>query len=104
MIQDPAENPGLLKPDRYCKGIRLDDSCFVEEAAEGQSFGPARDADPGWRRFFLGTSGLSSTRPVGTKPRNAAHDETKGFQLMFRREQERRHRHAEAAAAPQARL
>lgn len=31
MIQDTAKNPGLLKLDLYCKGIRLDDSCFVEE-------------------------------------------------------------------------
>lgn len=31
MITDPAKNPGLLKLDLYCKGMRLDESCFIEE-------------------------------------------------------------------------
>ncbi|NIM00322.1 MAG: hypothetical protein GTN89_14230, partial [Acidobacteria bacterium] len=31
MIDDPARNPGLLKLDLYCKGMRLDESCFVED-------------------------------------------------------------------------
>jgi hypothetical protein len=31
MIDDPARNPGLLKLDLYCKGIRIDESCYVEE-------------------------------------------------------------------------
>lgn len=31
MITDPARNPGLLKLDLYCKGIRIHDSCLVEE-------------------------------------------------------------------------
>jgi uncharacterized radical SAM superfamily protein len=26
-----AQNPALLKLDLYCKGLRLDDSCFIEE-------------------------------------------------------------------------
>ena len=25
------QNPALLKLDLYCKGVRLDDSCYVEE-------------------------------------------------------------------------
>lgn len=29
MITDVARNPGLLKLDLYCKGMRLDDSCHV---------------------------------------------------------------------------
>lgn len=31
MNRDPAQNPGLLKLDLYCKGMRLAESCFVEE-------------------------------------------------------------------------
>ncbi|NIL99389.1 MAG: hypothetical protein GTN89_00130 [Acidobacteria bacterium] len=31
MIDDPARNPGLLKLDLYCKGMQLDESCFVED-------------------------------------------------------------------------
>jgi hypothetical protein len=31
METDVRKNPGLLKLDLYCKGIRLDDSCLVEE-------------------------------------------------------------------------
>jgi uncharacterized radical SAM superfamily protein len=31
MIGDVAQNPGLLKLDLYCKGIRLSESCRVEE-------------------------------------------------------------------------
>ena len=31
MIADVARNPALLKLDLYCKGMRLDDSCLVEE-------------------------------------------------------------------------
>lgn len=31
MIDDPACNPGLLKLDLYCKGMRLDQSCFIED-------------------------------------------------------------------------
>ena len=30
METDVRRNPGLLKLDLYCKGIRLDDSCMVE--------------------------------------------------------------------------
>lgn len=30
MWTDLAHNPGLLKLDLYCKGVRLDDSCFIE--------------------------------------------------------------------------
>lgn len=30
MEHDVRYNPGLLKLDLYCKGIRLDDSCFIE--------------------------------------------------------------------------
>jgi hypothetical protein len=30
MIDDPARNPGLLKLDLYCKGMRLDESCFTD--------------------------------------------------------------------------
>ena len=26
-----AQNPALLKLDLYCKGMRIDDSCFIEE-------------------------------------------------------------------------
>lgn len=29
--QDLRESPALLKLDLYCKGIRVDDSCFIEE-------------------------------------------------------------------------
>lgn len=31
MIDDPSRNPGLLKLDLYCKGMRVDDSCFIED-------------------------------------------------------------------------
>src|SRR5215510_10710018 len=31
METDIRANPALLKLDLYCKGMRLDDSCFVEE-------------------------------------------------------------------------
>ncbi len=31
MDTDVRTNPGLLKLDLYCKGIRLDDSCFIEQ-------------------------------------------------------------------------
>ncbi len=31
METDVRRNPGLLKLDLYCKGIRLDDSCLIEE-------------------------------------------------------------------------
>ncbi len=31
MEWDVRENPGLLKLDLYCRGMRLDDSCLVEE-------------------------------------------------------------------------
>ncbi len=31
MIADLKTNPALLKLDLYCKGLRLDDSCFIEE-------------------------------------------------------------------------
>ena len=30
MIDDPSRNPGLLKLDLYCKGMRLDESCFTD--------------------------------------------------------------------------
>jgi sodium-dependent dicarboxylate transporter 2/3/5 len=30
MIRDPARNPGLLKLELYCRGIRLAESCFLE--------------------------------------------------------------------------
>ncbi len=30
MIDDPARNPGLLKLDLYCKGMQIDESCFIE--------------------------------------------------------------------------
>jgi hypothetical protein len=29
---DPATNPAYLKLDLYCRGIRLDESCFIEQA------------------------------------------------------------------------
>jgi len=29
--EDLASNPALLKLDLYCKGLRLDDSCYIEE-------------------------------------------------------------------------
>lgn len=31
MLEDLRTNPSLLKLDLYCKGVRLDDSCFVED-------------------------------------------------------------------------
>ncbi len=31
MLDDLRTNPALLKLDLYCKGLRLDDSCFIEE-------------------------------------------------------------------------
>jgi hypothetical protein len=31
MQTDVSRNPGLLKLDLYCKGMRLDDSCFIEQ-------------------------------------------------------------------------
>ncbi|MBW7997950.1 MAG: radical SAM protein [Candidatus Glassbacteria bacterium] len=31
MVEDVARNPGLLKLDLYCRGIRLDDSCRLAE-------------------------------------------------------------------------
>ncbi len=31
MDTDVRTNPGLLKLDLYCKGMRLDDSCFIEQ-------------------------------------------------------------------------
>ncbi|HEU4401632.1 MAG TPA: hypothetical protein VFT43_05955, partial [Candidatus Polarisedimenticolia bacterium] len=31
METDVRRNPALLKLDLYCRGMRLDDSCFVEE-------------------------------------------------------------------------
>jgi hypothetical protein len=31
MLQDLRQNPALLKLDLYCKGIRLDENCLVEE-------------------------------------------------------------------------
>jgi len=31
MLSDVRKNPALLKLDLYCKGIRIDDSCLVEE-------------------------------------------------------------------------
>ncbi len=31
MERDVRKNPGLLKLDLYCKGLRLDDSCLVED-------------------------------------------------------------------------
>ena len=31
MNLDVRSNPALLKLDLYCKGMRLDDSCLVEE-------------------------------------------------------------------------
>lgn len=31
MVADVARNPALLKLDLYCRGMRLDDSCLVEE-------------------------------------------------------------------------
>ena len=31
MQTDVSRNPALLKLDLYCRGIRLDDSCLVEE-------------------------------------------------------------------------
>ena len=30
MIDDVRKNPALLKLDLYCRGLRMDDSCFVE--------------------------------------------------------------------------
>jgi len=31
MLQELRRNPALLKLDLYCKGIRLDENCLVEE-------------------------------------------------------------------------
>ena len=31
MLDELRTNPSLLKLDLYCKGLRLDDSCFIEE-------------------------------------------------------------------------
>ena len=31
MLADVRDNPGLLKLDLYCRGMRLDDSCLVED-------------------------------------------------------------------------
>ena len=31
MQSDLRKNPALLKLDLYCKGIRIDDSCLIEE-------------------------------------------------------------------------
>lgn len=31
MIDDPSRNPGLLKLDLYCNGMRIDDSCLVQD-------------------------------------------------------------------------
>ena len=31
MESDVRKNPGLLKLDLYCRGMRLDDSCTIEE-------------------------------------------------------------------------
>ena len=31
METDVQKNPGLLKLDLYCRGMRLDDSCTIEE-------------------------------------------------------------------------
>ena len=31
MISELRKNPALVKLDLYCKGLRLDDSCFIEE-------------------------------------------------------------------------
>jgi hypothetical protein len=31
MVADVRKNPGLLKLDLYCRGLRLDDSCTIEE-------------------------------------------------------------------------
>ena len=31
MISDLKKNPGLLKLDLYCKGMRLGDDCMTEE-------------------------------------------------------------------------
>jgi len=46
MIDDPARNPGLLKLDLYCKGMQVDESCFI--------------ADDGGRPILRTRAGLGS--------------------------------------------
>ncbi|MDH3628180.1 MAG: radical SAM protein [Acidobacteriota bacterium] len=46
MIDDPARNPGLLKLDLYCKGMQIDESCFI--------------ADDGGRPILRTRAGLGS--------------------------------------------
>ena len=44
MALDVRRNPALLKLDLYCKGLRLDDSCFVEAGRRPQDPAHARRA------------------------------------------------------------
>ena len=46
MLMDVRRNPALLKLDLYCRGMRLDDSCLVE--------------DDGGRRVMRTRAGLGS--------------------------------------------
>ena len=43
MELDVRRNPALLKLDLYCKGMRIDDSCLVEQAAGQDHLEPAAE-------------------------------------------------------------
>ena len=53
MQQDVSRNPGLLKLDLFCKGIRVDESCRLGD----DSRGPRRERAEGLREFARYLSG-----------------------------------------------
>ena len=56
-LESLRSNPALLKLDLYCKGIRMDDSCFIEEDGGRKICAPAPGSAAGSRRSCRASCG-----------------------------------------------
>ena len=54
MEWDVRRNPGLLKLDLYCQGMRIDDSCMVEQDGGRGSCAPGPASAAAWRSILPG--------------------------------------------------
>ena len=62
MLDDLRTNPALLKLDLYCKGLPLDDSCFIEEDGGRKSLRTRAGLGSGLELILPG--GLWTNAPV----------------------------------------
>ena len=83
MIEALRTNPALLKLDLYCKGVRLDDSCYIEEDGGRKILRTRAGLGSGLEVILPGNlwTNIPVTEPFAAKSPYVLHRENGGYRL-----------------------